>query len=547
MASLSDITTELADIQSMLQSDSYTNEVKAQLVRQIAVKITSLKEMHAPAARQLMTGIASMTIDADLRQVLESAINARLLAPSASKSSVDQQLLTSPLAYLTKTDWIKLEDPSSTPTVMSRVISERFRLLGIWSFDEQTYKWAIAIILHIVLHRSGSWPRYHTIFDWLLTFKKDYALLKTPYPHQRLTQFPPSPVLLPQAVFEHAYPGDDGPINKTLQGFAQLGDHIPLRKNSGLLVKERDADARTGNFQLALPSEAMQHQMPPAMQRSMMQMQLAQRQMMQFWQPGGTGQTPIPGMQYFGASARPSPSSDEMPSDLAQSAFGGVNAPSWRQHQAIEAPCPDQTIEASKQNEPADKGKPFVFKLGAPKLGLPEVAASPKGDQPMCDGHVTAETAEDAAFAALKSTKAGKTRVMKKPATAAAAGGGDEGGYDAMAGLDGHDCSDEASSEHESLPAAAAPKPVRVAKPALKRPSGAASVFSLKFSVPQVTKTILKKQSWHVFGSTVYHGSKNYALACGHDKADACEFARKKYKVAGEQWVAAGGSKTYKK
>ena len=67
MASLSDITTELADIQSMLQSDSYTNEVKAQLVRQIAVKITSLKEMHAPAARQLMTGIASMTIGADLR------------------------------------------------------------------------------------------------------------------------------------------------------------------------------------------------------------------------------------------------------------------------------------------------------------------------------------------------------------------------------------------------------------------------------------------------------------------------------------------------
>ena len=307
-------------------------------------------------------------------------------------------------------------------------------------------------------------------------------------------------------------------------------------------MKEKESDARKGNFQqLAMaPPQGMLHHMSPAMQHSMMQMQFAQQHAMPFWQQGGKNPNPIPDMQYFGASAMPSSSSNQQP------AFGDFNAAQCQHHQPVGLESGPGLAEASSQpTVRADKAAPFVFKLGAPKHGLLDGDIDPKA-APICGAPVTAEAAEDAAFAALKVAKAAKPRALKKPAAVVAAGGGDD---DAMVVLDVHN--GESSSEEEVGPAVAAlkPKPAAslpvpcAAKPSLKRPACAVSVFSLKFSVPQVTKAVLKKQSWHVFGSTVYHGAKNYALARGHDKTDASEFARRTYKVAGDQWVATGGSK----
>ena len=43
MASLSEVTTELAEIQTILQGDAFTAEVKEKMIKQLATKIHGLR------------------------------------------------------------------------------------------------------------------------------------------------------------------------------------------------------------------------------------------------------------------------------------------------------------------------------------------------------------------------------------------------------------------------------------------------------------------------------------------------------------------------
>ena len=57
MASLSDICSELADIQPMLLSKHYAGEVKEQMGKTVALKIVGLKTMDASTAHTLMSQV----------------------------------------------------------------------------------------------------------------------------------------------------------------------------------------------------------------------------------------------------------------------------------------------------------------------------------------------------------------------------------------------------------------------------------------------------------------------------------------------------------
>ena len=63
MASLSDICSELADIQPMLLSEHYAGKVKEKMVKTVALKIVGLKTMGASTAHTLMFQVHSMNID----------------------------------------------------------------------------------------------------------------------------------------------------------------------------------------------------------------------------------------------------------------------------------------------------------------------------------------------------------------------------------------------------------------------------------------------------------------------------------------------------
>ena len=161
MASIGEVLSELADVQPCLTSDSYEPEVKESMVEQLAAKIHSLRTIDAAASYQLMTAIRSLGAAPELVALLEGAVNDSILnMREGRKGSQVQQLLTRPYNYLTQSDWLKIDDPSLAPSEVSRVIQERYSLLGLRCFDEQTYRCAVAVILSKVLAVTGQWPKY---------------------------------------------------------------------------------------------------------------------------------------------------------------------------------------------------------------------------------------------------------------------------------------------------------------------------------------------------------------------------------------------------
>ncbi len=246
MTSVSDICSELADIQPCLLSDSYAPEVKGKMVNSVRLKVVGLKAMTASTAHALMSQIHSMKLEEAYLKKLEDAINKRLMEPaSASKDETVQQLLIHVLNYLTSNDWLQLEDPTSIPEADAGVIAQRFSKLGIRNFDEQTYRWLLAVVLAMYLKKQKAWPKYQVVCSWLTNFKTHYACSKVPWEFDVIQHYPPSPTMLPDDVFAHAYPDPtDPPVQKVIENLAQLSNHIILRKNNSLLVKEIDAEKR---------------------------------------------------------------------------------------------------------------------------------------------------------------------------------------------------------------------------------------------------------------------------------------------------------------
>ena len=70
------------------------------------------------------------------------------------------------------------------------------------------------------------------------------------------------------------------------------------------------------------------------------------------------------------------------------------------------------------------------------------------------------------------------------------------------------------------------------------------SSIGFAFVVPDVTKMLLARTTWHKFGSGVYAKTKTAAKSAGLDPDDATAAARHYYRVAGDKWVAAGGLKS---
>ena len=87
--------------------------------------------------------------------------------------------------------------------------------------------------------------------------------------------------MLPDDVFAHAYPDPtDPPVQKVIENLAQLSNHIILRKNNSLLVKEIDAEKRLAAASVGMGFGAVQMPMhmfnmnfgaPPSMQHGRMQ------------------------------------------------------------------------------------------------------------------------------------------------------------------------------------------------------------------------------------------------------------------------------------
>ena len=96
-------------------------------------------------------------------------------------------------------------------------------------------------------------------------------------------------------MFAHAYPDpDDPPITVEIEHFRVLGEqHVPLRKNSLLVIREDEAEQRLSMQSFGMPGM-------PGMAGSTPQMQ---HQFAAWLRMQQAEHTPIPDMNYFGAAA----------------------------------------------------------------------------------------------------------------------------------------------------------------------------------------------------------------------------------------------------
>ena len=137
----------------------------------------------------------------------------------------------------------------------------RAHSLGLLHPDEQTYKWMLATLL---ISHYDDLPEPRVLFNKLNELKQACAAegrVKA-YQLDQLTTYPESPMELPKAVFDHAYPaGGPQPVEVQIHGLSSVAEKIPLRKNSGLhrlppLHFRRLAEPATASQQQADPASS---------------------------------------------------------------------------------------------------------------------------------------------------------------------------------------------------------------------------------------------------------------------------------------------------
>ena len=256
MATLADVLTELIDIVAVLQQEGLGEPVKATLVQSLCKKVSGMATFDVSTSRKLFEAVKVAEMASAHKESLTSAIEKRLMdgMTKCAKVHIVPQTLLNVCDYLTAGDWDELENPSAYPATMIQTLCRRFVSLNVRSCSEQTVKYAVTLVLYMVKLRTGKWPLYAQIHDWVIHFKKEFEIhakgvdASLPFP----ARFPASPHQLPEALFKKAYLDADPPISRVVVQLESLSSHIPLRANSALLLREKvgraqleSADRRT--------------------------------------------------------------------------------------------------------------------------------------------------------------------------------------------------------------------------------------------------------------------------------------------------------------
>ena len=90
----------------------------------------------------------------------------------------------------------------------------------------------------------------------LQDFKEQFATSKQPWGFGYIVNYPQTPAELPDNIREHAYSADDGPASEYLDRLRNVVlNHIPLRRNSKLLERERRGNDASSLEMHGLPPE----------------------------------------------------------------------------------------------------------------------------------------------------------------------------------------------------------------------------------------------------------------------------------------------------
>jgi len=225
--------------------------VVAAMVRSFCSKINAAhsKHMCADGALKLITALEDAALPDEHTASVQAAIDARVTSNTSSMDyslpppkRASQLILGQQTNYYTRADWAKLRAANANFGSMTTVLVNRLVRLGVGSASEQTIKWSVAIMLDVHFDSGGAMPTYQCIFMLVEAFKAQLAGNKKTYPHDHIVVYPETPDDLSTDMHGFAYDDDDPPICVALDRVGNIAhNHIPLRKNSNLLAKEREA------------------------------------------------------------------------------------------------------------------------------------------------------------------------------------------------------------------------------------------------------------------------------------------------------------------
>ena len=266
MWAVSDIVLELQSSGKLLAGKGECDPFAAALVQGLCAKIKALQGFNAMHAVEIKSA-AETSFPIAFQASIGKAVEESLLAtPASEKPSIAKpQTLVEIQNYLTRNDWLVLEDINSSLIQKQNTLAYRLRQLGVVSLHEQTCKAAVAVILNTL----SRLPAYDVIHSIVMDFKGAFAASSGACKSGiYINKYPLNPSGLPPQVFKDAY-GSEVPQPKVLEKLSVLKQHIPLRQTSKLLAKNQ---GQSGTQAVAAQPAAAQASIDPApLQHGMMQ------------------------------------------------------------------------------------------------------------------------------------------------------------------------------------------------------------------------------------------------------------------------------------
>ena len=211
------------------------------MVDSICQKIVSIKhgQLKASDAMELYSAVQATSLDTQLQTKLMETVDKVLTSDvqlTATTLTNCPQILLTPLHYLTALDWQKIESDADYWTTL-HIVAMRLRMIGFKSIHEKTKKAFTAVIVHIVLNKTGKLPPYPWIYkcsqDLVQTF--DTCTTRPAIQLSSPLNYPDKPEELGDAWVKLAY-GDEKPMAKDLPRLLQLiTHHTPVRSTNNLL------------------------------------------------------------------------------------------------------------------------------------------------------------------------------------------------------------------------------------------------------------------------------------------------------------------------
>ena len=243
------ILNEIASVRSYFEARSACGKLDPALQKSFADNLIKMlgnvSDMSTPSANKMIASMQDApygethtkrildAIDAQLTKTLNTS-TATPGKSGKSKNPVGSQkpFLKDWWNYLTEEQWERFLDKSKSINSKMVILRETANAVGIGSsVDEQTWKWALALLL---LAHYDELPKARAIYDKLQDLKEVFNSESKSFGLAHIDAYPEDPKDLPEATFNHAF-GDAAPVPKTFNGINSVAKCIPLRFNSKLL------------------------------------------------------------------------------------------------------------------------------------------------------------------------------------------------------------------------------------------------------------------------------------------------------------------------